>query len=142
MANIQSFSFQNQTPVASHGMGGDEKVMRFQVAMPVTANTDTIEFGYLPDYAVVTGAEIIHTAVALLDVGITGDPDGIFDGITLAANVPQRTALSTIMGKNTGLGQTKVIGVCNGAGTAGTLSLVVRYVVEDAGVAYPFVAAV
>lgn len=142
MANIQSYQIANDTPIASHGMGGDEKVMRFQVTMPVTANLDTIEFGYLPDYAVITGAEIISTAAAALDVGVTGDPDGIFDGITLVANVPQRTILSTLMGKNLGLGHAKVIGVCNGAGAAGTLSLVIRYVVEDAGVAYPFVAAV
>ena len=142
MANVQSYQIANDTPIASHGMGGDEKVMRFQVAMPVTANADTIEFGYLPDYAVITGAEIISTGTAALDVGVTGDGDGIFDGITLAANVPQRTALSTLMGKNLGLGPTKVIGTANGAGTAGTLSLMVRYVVEDAGVAYPYVAAV
>lgn len=140
MANVQSFQIQNKTPIASHGMGGDEKVMRFQVAMPVTAAADTIEFGYLPDYAVITGAEIVSTATAALDVGTAIDPDGIFDGITLAANVPQRTVLSTLMGKNLGLGPVKVTGVATGAGTAGTLNLFVRYVVEDAGVAYPFVA--
>ena len=52
MANIQSFSIINETPIASHGMGADIKVARFQVTLPVTATNDTIEFGYLPQYAV------------------------------------------------------------------------------------------
>lgn len=142
MANIQGFAITNKTPIASHGEGNDEKVMRFQVTLPVTANADTIEFGYLPDYAVITGAEIICTATAALDVGVTGDGDGIFDGITLAANVPQRTALSTVMGKNLGMGPVAVTGLCTGAGTAGVLNLILRFVVEEPGVAYPFVAAV
>lgn len=142
MANVQSFQVQNDTPVASHGMGSDVKVARFQVTMPITANLDTIEFGRLPDYAVPIGARIMSTGTASVDVGITGDGDGFFDGITLAANVPQQTALSTLLGKNVGLGGVAVTGLCNGAGTAGTLNLFIEYVVEDAGVAYPFVAAV
>lgn len=142
MANIQSFQVAQNTPVASHGMGGDVKVMHFVVTMPVTANADTIEFGRLPDYAVPIGARIIHTATASVDVGITGDGDGFFDGITLAANVPQQTALSTLLGKNVGLGGVAVTGVCNGAGTAGTLHLFIEYIVEDAGVAYSYIAAV
>ena len=142
MANVQSFQIQNNTPIASHGEGNDEKVMRFQVTTPVTADADTVEFGYLPDYAVITGAEIVSTATAVIDVGITGDRDGIFDGVTLAANVPQRTALSTLIGKNVGMGPVAVVGDFKGAGTAGTLNLFIRYVVEEPGVAYPFVAAV
>lgn len=142
MANIQSFQVQNDTPVASHGLGSDVKVARFQVAMPVTANADTIQFGMLPHYAVPVDATIVSTGTASVDVGITGDGDGFFDGITLVANVPQRTALSTLLGKNVGLGGVAVTGLCNGAGTAGTLNLIIHYVVEDAGVAYPFVAAV
>ena len=142
MANIQGFPITNKTPIASHGEGNDEKVMRFQVTLPITANADTIEFGYLPDYAVVTGAEVIHTAVFVGDIGITGDGDGLFDGITTVANVPQRTALSTIMGKNVGMGPVAVTGLATGDGTAGTMNLIVRYVVEEPGVAYPFIAAV
>lgn len=142
MATVQSFQVQNDTPVASHGMGGDVKVARFQVTMPITANLDTIQFGYLPQYAVPVGARIISTGTALLDVGITGDGDGFFDGITLVANVPQNTALSTLLGKNVGATPVAVTGLCNGAGTAGTLNLFIEYIVEDAGVAYPYVAAV
>lgn len=142
MANVQGFAVQNDTPISSHGHGGNEKVMRFQVTLPITANADTIEFGYLPDYAVVTGAEVISTGTFAGDIGITGDGDGLFDGITLAANVPQRTALSTLMGKNVGLGPVAVIGTATGAGTAGTMNLIVRYVVEEPGVGHPFVAAV
>ena len=142
MANVQSFQVQNDTPIASHGMGSDVKCARFQVTMPITANADTIQFGYLPQYAVPIGARIISTGTASVDVGITGDGDGFFDGITLVANVPQQTALSTLLGKNVGATPVAVTGLCNGAGTAGTLNLMIEYVVEDAGVAYPYVAAV
>ena len=142
MANIQSFQVQEDTPIASHGMGGDVKVARFQVTMPVTANADTIEFGRLPDYAVPIEAILHTTATFTGDVGITGEGDGLFDGVTLSSNVPLRTALSTLIGKNVGLGGAAVIGTATGAGTAGTLNLLVFYIVEDQGVAYPYVAAV
>lgn len=144
MANVQSFQVANDTPVASHGMGSDVKVARFQVTLPVTAASDTIEFGFLPDYAVPVEAMAHCTsAINSIDIGITGDADGFFDGAALTANVPLRTALSTLIGKNTGLGHTAVVGTVGGTGgAAGTLNLVIHYVVEDAGVAYPFVAAV
>lgn len=142
MANTNSFQVTNDTPVASHGAGSDVKVARFQVALPITANADTIAFGRLPDYAVPIEALVTHTAVFVGDIGITGDGDGFFDGITTVANVPQRTALSTLLGKNVGLGGVAVTGLATGAGTAGTMNLVIHYVVEDQGVAYPFVAAV
>lgn len=142
MANVQSFQVQNDTPIASHGMGSDVKVARFQVAMPATAATDTVEFGFLPDYAVPIEVIATTTATFVGDIGITGDGDGFFDGVTWAANVPQRTALSTLIGKNVGLGGAAVVGTATGTGTAGTFNLIVLYVVEDSGVAYPFVAAV
>lgn len=142
MANIQSFQVQNDTPIASHGMGGDVKVARFQVTLPITANADTIEFGRLPDYAVPVEVLVTHTAVFVGDIGITGDGDGFFDGITTVANVPQRSALSTLIGKNVGLGGVAVTGLATGAGTAGTMNLCIFYIVEDQGVAYPYVAAV
>jgi len=138
MANFQSYQIQMNTPRASHGMGGNEKVEKFEVVVPITASTDTIEFGYLPANAVITGAEIISSATASLDVGVPGDADGIFDGITLAANVPQRTVLSTLLGKNLGEEEVKVSGVCNGAGTAGRIILILRYIVEEQGVAYSY----
>ena len=143
MANIQSFQVQNDTPIASHGMGADVKVARFQVTLPVTANADTIEFGYLPQYAVPVEA-ILHSGAGTFvgDVGITGDGDGLFDGVTTVANTTLRATLSTIMGKNVGASPVAVTGLATGAGTAGTLNLIVMYVVEDQGVAYPYVAAV
>ena len=142
MANIQSFQVQNETPVPSHGLGSSVHTAHFVVTMPITANADTIQFGYLPQYAVPVGARIISSGTAVLDVGITGDGDGLFDGITLAANVPQATALSTLLGKNVGANPVAVTGLCNGAGTAGELHLFVDFVVEDAGVAYKYTAAV
>lgn len=142
MANIQSFQVAQDTPTSSHGMGSDVKCARFQVTLPVTAANDTIQFGRLPQYAVPIDATLITTATFVGDVGITGDGDGLFDGVTLAANVPLRTALSTLIGKNVGANPVDVIGTATGAGTAGTLNLIVHYTIEDSGVAYPFVAAV
>lgn len=143
MANVNSFQVTNDTPVASHGMGGDVKVARFQVPMPATANLDTIAFGQLPSYAVPIEVIMHGTAAhASLDVGITGDADGFFDNAALAANVPLRTALSTLIGKNVGIDPVNVVGLSNGVGAAGTLNLIVFYIVEDQGVAYTFVAAV
>lgn len=142
MANVQSFQVQNDTPIASHGMGSDVKVARFQVTLPITADDDTIEFGFLPQYAVPVEVILHHTAVFVGDIGITGDGDGFFDGVTTVANVPLRSALSTLIGKNVGDAPVAVTGEATGAGTAGTLNLIVFYVVEDQGVAYPYVAAV
>lgn len=141
MANVQSFQIAQDTPVASHGMGSDMKVARFQVNMPVTAAADTIEFGYLPQYAVIVGASLHSTGTFAGDVGIPADPDGVFDGVTVTANTISRATLSTLIGKNVGPNPVKVSGVATGAGTAGTLNLVIEYVVEDQGVAYPYVAA-
>lgn len=143
MANIQSFQVRNNAPIASHGMGSDIKVARFQVTLPVTAAADTIEFGYLPQYAVPIGA-ILHSGAGTFvgDVGITGDGDGLFDGVATVAQTSLRNTLSTLVGKNVGATPVKVIGTATGAGTAGVLNLIVEYVVEDQGVAYPYVAAV
>lgn len=142
MANIQSFQIANDTPIASHGMGGDVKVARFQVNMPVTATNDTVEFGYLPHYAVPLTAVLHGTGTFTGDVGIPTDPDGLFDGVTTVANTSLRNTLSTSVGKNVGPAPVKVTGIATGAGTAGVLNLIVEYIVEDGpGVAYPFVPA-
>ena len=143
MANVNSFQVTNDTPVASHGMGGDVKCAHFVVTVPITANLDTIAFGRLPDYAVPISATALCTAAhANIDIGITGDGDGFFDGVALVANVPLRTALTTLLGKNVGLGGVAVTGLSNGAGAAGTLHLFIEYIVEDAGVAYSMIPAV
>lgn len=142
MANIQSFQIQQNTPIASHGMGSDVKVARFQVNLPVTATNDTIEFGYLPQYAVPINA-ILHSGAGTFvgDVGVPTDTDGLFDGVTTVANTMLRATLATSIGKNVGATPVKVTGIATGAGTAGILNLIIEYVVEDQGVAYPFVAA-
>jgi len=138
MANIQSFQIQQDTPVASHGMGADLKVARFQVQLPVTATNDTIEFGFLPQYAVIVDASL-HSGAGTFtgDIGVPADADGIFDGVTTVANTVLRASLATLIGKNLGAAPVKVSGIATGAGTAGILNLIVKYVVEDFGVAYP-----
>lgn len=142
MATIQSFQMIEETPIASHGMGSDIKVARFQVTLPVTAAADIIQFGYLPQYAVPVEA-ILHSGAGTFvgDVGVPTDPDGLFDGVTTVANTMLRATLATSIGKNVGDVPVMVTGTATGAGTAGTLNLIVMYVVEDRGVAYPFVAA-
>lgn len=143
MANVESFQVQNDVPVASHGLGSAVHCARFQVTMPITADTDTVEFGFLPAYAVPIEVIAHQTAAhANIDIGITGDGDGFFDGVALVANVPLRSALSTLIGKNVGAAPVAVTGLSKGVGAAGTLNLMVFYTIEDAGVAYPFVAAV
>lgn len=142
MANVNSFQVTNDTPVPSHGYGSNVKTAHFVVTLPITANLDTIAFGRLPSYAVPVDARLVCSSVVVADIGITGDGDGFFDGITTVANVPQRTALSTLLGENVGVNGVAVTGLCNGAGTAGTLHLFIDYLVEDAGVAYSYIAAV
>src|SRR5688572_8549950 len=103
MANVNSFQVTNDTPIASHGLGSNVLCAHFVVTMPITANLDTVAFGYLPPYAVPIEARAIQNAAhANIDIGITGDGDGFFDGVALVANVPLRSALSTLLGKNVG----------------------------------------
>lgn len=143
MANVQSFQIQNDTPVPSHGLGSSVYTAHYVVTMPVTANLDTIQFGYLPANAVPVDARAIQNAAhANIDIGITGDGDGFFDGVALVANVPLRSALSTLIGKNVGTSPVAVTGLSNGAGAAGELHLFIDFIVEDQGVAYKYTAAV
>jgi hypothetical protein len=142
MVLYKSFDVQQDSPIASHGLGRSVYCARFQVTLPITANADTIDFGRLPDYAVPVNARAISTGTFVGNIGITGAAAGFFSAVTLAANVPQATALSTLLGKNVGLGGAAVTGLVTGAGTAGTLNLFIDYVLEDVGSAYAYVAAV
>lgn len=143
MANVESFQVQNDTPIPSHGLGSAVYCAHFVVTMPITANLDTVEFGFLPAYAVPVGVLAIQNAAhANIDIGITGDGDGFFDGVALVANVPLRSALSTLIGKNVGPAPVAVTGLSNGVGAAGELHLFIDFVVEDYGVAYKLTAAV
>lgn len=143
MANIRSYQMQLDTPVASHGLGSAVHTAHFVVQMPITAAADTVEFGYLPQYAVPIDARMIQNAAhANLDVGITGDGDGLFDGVALVANTALRASLATILGKNVGPTPVAVTGLSQGVGAAGELHLFIDYVVEDYGVAYKLTPAV
>lgn len=143
MANVQSFQIANDTPIPSHGLGSSVYTAHFVVTMPITANLDTVQFGYLPANAVPVDARAIQNAAhANIDIGITGDGDGFFDGVALVANVPLRSALSTLIGKNVGPNPVAVTGLSNGVGAAGELHLFIDFIVEDQGVAYKYTAAV
>jgi hypothetical protein len=143
MGNTNSFQVTNETPIASHGLGVAVHCAHFVVTMPITANLDTVAFGFLPAFAVPVNAMAIQNAAhANIDIGITGDGDGFFDGVALVANVPLRSALSTLIGKNVGAAPVAVTGLSNGTGAAGELHLFIDYVIEDTGVAYKYTAAV
>lgn len=143
MANVTSYQMQLDTPVASHGLGSSTYTAHFVVQMPITANLDTVQFGFLPQYAVPVDVRMIHSAAhASIDIGITGRADGFFDNQALVANTAVRAGLSTLIGKNVGPTQVAVTGLSNGVGAAGELHLFVDYIVEDQGVAYKYTAAV
>lgn len=144
MANFQSKQIADNMPIPSHGDASSLKVQHFQVVLgSAGANADTIEFGYLPDYAVPVQVTCRSTAaVAGIDIGYASDPDGLVDGLALTAGVPAvSTAAAPLLFQNTGRGLRKVIGTFTGVAAVGTLDVAVLYAVEDYGVAYPYVAA-
>jgi hypothetical protein len=143
MANFQSRQIIDNMPVQSHGLASNVKAATFVVDIGVaTAASDTVEFGYLPDYAFPIDAMAYSTgAVATgLDVGYTDDTDGLIDGLVLTANIPARsTAAATKLFKNVGVGQKKVVGVFQGIAGTGTLTVTIFYVVLDQGTGYPYI---
>lgn len=143
MANFQSKQIQDKMPIPSHGLASYVNVQHFQVILGVAgANADTIEFGYLPDYAVPIDVVCKSTAaVAGVDIGYAVDTDGLVDGLALTANIPARsTAAAPLVFQNVGVGKRKVVGVFTGVAAVGTLDVAVSYVVEDQGIGYPYVA--
>lgn len=145
MANFNSVQVTNNMPVPSHGYGSDVKCQHFQVVLDVAgANADTIQFGDLPSYAVPVEALLRSTAaVASITVGVPADPNGIYDAAAVVANVPLRSALATMFGRNIGRGAKRVLGTLGGVAAVGTIDLFVFYTVEDigvSGVGYPNIA--
>jgi hypothetical protein len=146
MANFNSVQVTNDMPIPSHGDASSTKCQHFQVTLGAAgANADTINFGDLPDYAVPVEALIRSTgAIASITVGVPADPDGLFAGAAVTANVPLRSATGTLLGRNIGRGIKRVLGTLGGVAAVGTIDLFVFYVVEDqglAGVGYPNIAA-
>ena len=143
MATYNSKQYTDQMPIASHGPASSIKAAHYQIALGATLAADVINLGYLPDYAVPTRVTVHHTAaIALITVGTTAAPAGLMASTAVVANTPLTQAVQTELFKNVGLGQrliTATIGT--GGGSAGTLNVLVEYLVEDQGVGYPFVAA-
>lgn len=146
MANFQSKQIIGKMPVPSHGMASKVSCQHFQVALGAAgANADTIELGFLPDFAVPVDVVCKSTAaVAGMDIGYASDGDGLIDGLALVANVPTRqTGVALpLMFQNTGRGLRKVVGTFTGVAAIGTLDVAISYLVEDGpGEGYPYVAA-
>lgn len=143
MATFKSLQVTNQMPIPSHGMGSGTKSAHFQIALGATAAADVIQLGYLPDYAVPVEVIVHHTAaITGVTIGTTAAPAGLMANAAVVANVPLRTASAPELFKNVGLGQRLVTATVGATGgSAGTLNVLVLYVVEDQGVGYPFTAA-
>jgi hypothetical protein len=143
MATYRSRQVTDKMPIPSHGYASSLKAQHFQIALGLTLAADVIELGYLPDYAVPVSVTVHHTAaIALITVGTAADPDGLLASTAVVANVPLRGPVAVEMFKNLGLGGRLITAtVGTGGGSAGTLNVLVEYVVEDAGVGYPLTAA-
>lgn len=143
MATFQSQQVARKMPIPSHGDASSLKAQHFQIVLGATSAADVIQLGYLPDYAVPVGVVVHHTAaIALITVGTTAAAAGLLASTAVVANTPLRGPVATELFKNVGLGQrliTATIGT--GGGSAGTLNVMIEYLVEDQGVGYPFTAA-
>ena len=144
MPTFSSKQVTDQMPIPSHGTASSLKAAHFQIVLGATAAADVINLGYLPDYAVPTRVTVHHTAaITLITVGTTAAAAGLLASTAVVANTPLTGGIvATELFKNVGLGQrliTATVGV--GGGSAGTLNVLVEYLVEDQGVGYPFVAA-
>lgn len=143
MATYNSKQYTDQMPIPSHGPASSIKAAHFQIVLGATLAADVINLGWLPDYAVPTRVTVHHTAaIALITVGTLAAPAGLIASTAVVANTPLTVTVATELFKNVGLGQrllTATIGT--GGGSAGTLNVLVEYLVEDTGVGYPFVAA-
>lgn len=143
MATYRSLQVTNKMPIPAHGYASSLKAQHFQIVLGATAAADVIELGYLPDYAVPVNVTVHHTAaITGLTVGTAADPDGLMANAAVVANVPLRTANGVELFKNLGLGGRLITATVGGTGgSAGTLNVLVEYVIEDAGVGYPSTAA-
>lgn len=148
MATYQSAQVQDEMPIPSHGDASSTKTQRFKVDTSAALTTsDRLEFGYLPKYARVVDAILLATdidthgtATIALNVGDAGDADRLF-----AASTVGQAGTAARMTAVTGFGhryddETLIVGVpSTGAatGAAGSVTLIISYVIEDDGVGYP-----
>lgn len=143
MPTFNSQQVTSKMPIPSSGIASSVKAAHFQIALGATAAADVINLGFLPDYAVPIGVVVHHTAaIALITVGTTAAPAGLLASTAVVANTPLRGPVSTELFKNVGIGARLVTAtIGTGGGSAGTLNVLVEYLVEDSGVGYPFTAA-
>ena len=143
MATFKSQQVTSKMPIPSHGDASSLKAQHFMIVLGATSAADVIELGYLPDYAVPVGVVVHHTAaIALITVGTAASPAGLLASTAVVANTPLRGPVGTELFKNLGLnGRLITATIGAGGGSAGTLNVLVEYVVEDQGVGYPFTAA-
>lgn len=146
MATYRSQQVTDEMPITSHGLANTHTV-RFPVAVSTAATTDVLEFGYVPIYARIVDATLIATDIdtgatptVTINVGDSGDVDRLF-----AASTIGQTGGVARMATTTGFGHrygattliTGAFAAAAATAAAGTITLILTYVVEDDGVGYP-----
>jgi hypothetical protein len=142
MATYSSSNYTNKTPVADHGLGGEVQVAYALVtctAAPTT--TDTINFFYLPANARILAAVLKASDMdtggspsITLNIGDSGSAARLFSASTAAqaGTVDSTLAAGGRFYKTTA--KTLITGVAQAnaaTGAAGTLELMIEYVVEN-----------
>lgn len=149
MATWQSDIYKASTPSGTgHGVYKTSSHMHATVALPATfALNDVIDFGYLPNNAVVVNAwlkadsqlDSNATPLLSLDLGVTGTPQ-LFKAAVItvghAVGVTSDNTIATAGGlyKNTSGSKQLVIGTIHAAAAtpvAGSLECDIEYYVED-----------
>lgn len=135
-----------QPPGSAHGIAGLQHMHATAAVSAAMGLNDTIEFGYIPNNAVVTGVILkaptqldSGTPSLTFDMGVTGSATLWKSAITTvgrAATVTSDSTISTAGGlyKNTTGAKQKVIATCHAAANvavAGKLEASVSYFVED-----------
>lgn len=142
MATYQSTNVSSKKPIGGHGLAKTMKVAYFEVAPTAALTTsDALQFGYLPQNARVVYAYLEATDLdtdasptLTLNIGDSGDADRLFAASTVgqAGTASGAIAVAGLGYKYTS--DTLITGVpaANAAtGAAGTIYLIIGYVIED-----------
>jgi hypothetical protein len=141
MATYNSPAVTNSTPVASHGIAGNVKVMTATVACAASpATTDTINFFTMPKNSKVHFAALYSTDMdtngspaLTLNVGDAGSATRLFSGSTVgqAGTLSSAVAVTGFEYQYTAdTAITATAGVNAATGAAGSVTLTVFYTLE------------
>lgn len=143
MATYSSPAYTAVNPFASHGLGGTLKCAYADVTCAAApATTDTINFFYLPANARIvfaclesTDMDTNGTPTLALNIGDSGSAARLFSASTVGQAGTLSQAIATAGQGFKTTGKTLITGVAStnaATGAAGTLSLTVFYLLEEA----------